>query len=90
MRDMWKNQYEFLFACIGYCVGLGNIWRFPYLVYESGGVAFLIPYFTMLILVGLPLLYMELSIGVVTQRGPVMSFKAMCPLLKGKRPWLIY
>ena len=84
MRETWANQKEFLLACIGYCVGLGNLWRFPYLVYESGGASFLVPYFIMLILVGIPLLYMELSIGVITQRGPVLAFKAMCPLLKGK------
>ena len=69
---------------LGYCVGLGNIWRFPYLVRESGGACFLIPYFIMLFLVGIPLLYMELSLGILTQRGPVQSFKALCPLLKGK------
>ena len=62
-RDNWGSKTEFLLACIGNCVGLGNLWRFPYLVYESGGGVFLIPYFIMLFLVGIPLLYMELSLG---------------------------
>ena len=82
-RDNWGSKAEFLLACIGYCVGLGNLWRFPYLVYESGGGVFLIPYFIMLFLVGIPLLYMELSIGLITQRGPVHSIKALCPFFKG-------
>ena len=83
-RDHWGSKTEFLLACIGNCVGLGNLWRFPYLVYESGGGVFLIPYFIMLFLVGIPLLYMELSIGLITQRGPVHSIKALCPFFKGK------
>ena len=84
-RDHWGSKTEFLLACIGNCVGLGNLWRFPYLVYESGGGVFLIPYFIMLFLVGIPLLYMELSIGLITQRGPVHSIKALCPFFKGKK-----
>ena len=95
-RDNWGSKAEFLLACIGYCVGLGNLWRFPYLVYESGGGVFLIPYFIMLFLVGIPLLYMELSIGLITQRGPVHSIKALCPFFKGNltfkqlRPHFLY
>ena len=83
-RDNWASKSQFLLACIGYCVGLGNIWRFPYLVYESGGACFLIPYFIMLLLVGLPCLYMELAVGLITQRGPVHAMKAICPLFKGE------
>jgi len=82
-RASWNNKAEFLLSCIGYCVGLGNLWRFPYLVYESGGGVFLIPYFIMLFLVGIPLLYMELSIGLITQRGPIHSMKTLAPIMKG-------
>ena len=82
-RASWNNKTEFLLSCIGYCVGLGNLWRFPYLVYESGGGVFLIPYFIMLLLVGIPLLYMELSIGLITQRGPIHSLKTLSPIFKG-------
>ena len=84
-RASWNNKAEFLLSCIGYCVGLGNLWRFPYLVYESGGGVFLIPYFIMLLLVGIPLLYMELSIGLITQRGPIHSLKTLSPILKGNQ-----
>nr|XP_039249177.1 sodium- and chloride-dependent betaine transporter-like [Styela clava] len=83
LRGRWGSKVEFLFACIGYAVGLGNIWRFPYLCYTSGGGAFLFPYFIMLILCGIPLLYMEMAVGQLTRRGPVHAIAKLCPILKG-------
>ncbi|KAL0121491.1 hypothetical protein PUN28_006773 [Cardiocondyla obscurior] len=82
-RPHWANKVEFVLACIGYSVGLGNVWRFPYLCYKSGGGVFLVPYFLILIVCGVPLLYMELSIGQFTRRGPIGALGQMCPLLKG-------
>ncbi|XP_029960070.1 sodium- and chloride-dependent GABA transporter ine [Salarias fasciatus] len=82
-RPTWNRRLEFILASVGYAVGLGNVWRFPYLCYRSGGGAFLIPYFTMLILCGIPLLFMEFAIGQYTQLGPVHAFAKICPLLKG-------
>uniref|UniRef100_H3BDU1 Transporter n=2 Tax=Latimeria chalumnae TaxID=7897 RepID=H3BDU1_LATCH len=82
-RQTWNKQIEFTLAGIGSAVGLGNVWRFPYLCYRSGGGAFFIPYLLMLVLVGIPLLYMELSVGQYTQLGPVHALAKLCPLLKG-------
>ncbi|XP_061197519.1 sodium- and chloride-dependent GABA transporter ine-like [Saccostrea echinata] len=82
-RQNWSKNVEFLLAAIGYCVGLGNVWRFPYLCYSSGGGAFLIPFFLMLILCAIPLLYMELAVGQYTQNGPVGALAKICPLFKG-------
>ncbi|XP_011707804.1 PREDICTED: sodium- and chloride-dependent GABA transporter ine [Wasmannia auropunctata] len=82
-RPHWANKMEFVLACIGYSVGLGNVWRFPYLCYKSGGGVFLVPYFLILVVCGVPLLYMELSIGQFTRRGPIGALGQMCPLLKG-------
>ena len=51
-RDNWGSKWEFIFSCVGLSVGIGNVWRFPYLAYENGGGAFLVPYAILLILVG--------------------------------------
>ncbi|XP_074527626.1 sodium- and chloride-dependent GABA transporter ine [Halichoeres trimaculatus] len=82
-RPTWSRQIEFTLAGIGCAVGLGNVWRFPYLCYRSGGGAFLVPYLLMLIVLGIPLLYMELTVGQFTRRGPVHALAIVCPLLKG-------
>uniref|UniRef100_A0A673ASG2 Transporter n=1 Tax=Sphaeramia orbicularis TaxID=375764 RepID=A0A673ASG2_9TELE len=82
-RPTWSRQIEFTLAGIGAAVGLGNVWRFPYLCYRSGGGAFLVPYLLMLLVLGIPLLYMELTLGQFTQRGPVHALAHACPLLKG-------
>ncbi|KAJ9601472.1 hypothetical protein L9F63_000389, partial [Diploptera punctata] len=82
-RQHWSNKAQFVLACVGYCVGLGNLWRFPYLCYKSGGGVFLVPYFLILIICGVPLLYMELSVGQFTRRGPIGALAQICPLFKG-------
>lgn len=82
-RQAWGSRFQFFLACIGYSVGLGNVWRFGYLCAKSGGGAFLIPYFINLIIVAIPLMYMEFSVGQFTQRGPIGAMARLCPLLKG-------
>ncbi|XP_059843925.1 sodium- and chloride-dependent GABA transporter ine-like isoform X1 [Hypanus sabinus] len=82
-RETWGRRLEFTLACVGYAVGLGNIWRFPYLCYRSGGGAFIIPYLVMILLCGIPLLLLEYTIGQYTSLGPVHALAKICPLLKG-------
>uniref|UniRef100_A0A8C4NE20 Transporter n=1 Tax=Eptatretus burgeri TaxID=7764 RepID=A0A8C4NE20_EPTBU len=82
-RESWTNNVEFLLATIGSVVGLGNIWRFPYLCYQNGGGAFLVPYVLMLLLCGIASLYMEMAVGQYSRRGPYHMLSQFCPLFKG-------
>ena len=65
----WSSRCAFYFAAIGSAVGFGNVWRFPSLVYEYGGGAFFIPYVLALVLIGMPLLVLEISLGQYYQTG---------------------
>ena len=73
--NQWSSNWGFLFAAIGFAVGLGNIWRFPYITGVNGGSAFLIVYLACVICVGLPLLIAELSIGRRGRCSPTGSMK---------------
>ncbi|EAT42921.1 AAEL005581-PA [Aedes aegypti] len=82
-RETWSQKAEFLLAVIGFAVDLGNVWRFPYICYQNGGGAFLIPYCIMLLFGGLPLFYMELALGQFHRCGCLTIWKRICPALKG-------
>ncbi|XP_029796970.1 inactive sodium-dependent neutral amino acid transporter B(0)AT3 isoform X2 [Suricata suricatta] len=82
-RPRWDNRLQYLLSCIGFAVGLGNIWRFPYLCQTYGGGAFLIPYLIALVLEGIPLFHIELAIGQRLRRGSVGVWKAVSPYLGG-------
>ncbi len=63
MKDIWQSRTSFILASIGSAIGLGNIWRFPYICYANGGGAFLIPYLIALLTSGIPLMILEFSLG---------------------------
>lgn len=62
-RDQWGGKLGFILAAIGSAIGLGNIWRYPYVAYENGGGASLVPYFIALLSAGIPVLIPEYSLG---------------------------
>ncbi|XP_062593065.1 sodium-dependent neutral amino acid transporter B(0)AT3-like [Saccostrea cucullata] len=82
-RESWDSRAEFLLSLVGYAVGLGNVWRFPYLTQKNGGGAFLIPYAVMLAIEGIPLFYLELAIGQRLRKGSVGSWNQVSPYLQG-------
>ncbi|XP_029599402.1 sodium- and chloride-dependent transporter XTRP3 [Salmo trutta] len=82
-RAEWDNPMQFVLACVSYAVGLGNVWRFPYLCQMHGGGGFLIPYMLMLVLLGVPLFYMELAIGQKMRLGSIGAWRAISPYLGG-------
>jgi len=83
-RQQYARRLEFMLSLVGYAVGLGNIWRFPYLVFTHGGGAFLIPYFVCLVVLGLPLFILETGLGQIYQQGTLGIWtKAGLPHLRG-------
>uniref|UniRef100_A0A3B3VUL5 Transporter n=1 Tax=Poecilia latipinna TaxID=48699 RepID=A0A3B3VUL5_9TELE len=82
-RDNWESPTQFVLACVSYAVGLGNVWRFPYLCQMHGGGGFLIPYLLMLLLEGVPLFYLELAIGQKMRLGSIGAWTAISPYLGG-------
>jgi len=81
-RKRWEGRAEFFLSVIGYAVGLGAVWRFPYKMYKNGGGVFLIPYLIFFTFVGLPLVFLELCVGQFTSTGPLTCWR-MTPIFRG-------
>ena len=78
-RGQWGSKLGFIMAAAGSAVGLGNIWRFPYVTGENGGAAFVLVYLVCVFLIGVPLLYVELALGRASGRNPVGAFQKTKP-----------
>ncbi len=78
-RGQWSSRMGFIFAAAGSAIGLGNIWRFPYVVGENGGAAFVLLYVVFVVVIGLPYMFAELALGRSVQRNPVGSIEAIVP-----------
>jgi len=75
-RGQWGSRFGFIMAAASSAVGLGNVWRFPYLTGENGGAAFVFVYIICVVLVGAPLLINEIAIGRLTGKSPVAALRA--------------
>ena len=76
-REQWSSKTSFILAAAGSAVGLGNIWKFPYIAGENGGAAFLFIYLICIMLIGLPILNIEILLGRTTKKNPVGAFVAL-------------
>ena len=76
-KQQWGSRLGFILAAVGSAIGLGNIWRFPYMVYENGGGAFLIPYFIALLTAGIPIMILEFSLGHKSRSGAPLTFSGL-------------
>jgi neurotransmitter:Na+ symporter, NSS family len=76
-REKWSSSFGFILACVGSAVGLGNLWKFPYITYENGGGAFVIVYLVAILLVGMPIMLCELILGRKSQQNVFSTFKVL-------------
>jgi NSS family neurotransmitter:Na+ symporter len=86
-REKFGSRLGFILISAGGAIGRGNVWRFPYIVGEYGGAAFLLIYLVFLLLLGLPIMAMEFSVGRASQKSGASSFRELEP--KGTR-WHLF
>uniref|UniRef100_A0A3Q3KYT2 Transporter n=1 Tax=Mastacembelus armatus TaxID=205130 RepID=A0A3Q3KYT2_9TELE len=82
-RPAWDSKIQYVLAQVGFSVGLGNVWRFPYLCHQNGGGAFMLLYVFLLLVVGVPLFFMELAAGQSIRQGSIGVWKHISPKLAG-------
>ena len=90
-REQFSTRLGFLLIAAGCAIGLGNVWRFPYITGQYGGAIFVIIYLCFLFFVGVPLLTMELSVGRASRRSLGQSFEILAPNTKWRfnKFWMI-
>lgn len=85
LREHWGSRFGFILAATGSAIGLGNIWKFPYITGEHGGAAFVVVYLICIIVIGLPVMMAELAVGRTAQRNPVGAYR----VIKPGSPWFL-
>ena len=78
-RGIWKSRMGFILAASGSAIGLGNVWKFPYIVGENGGGAFVLIYLVCILIIGFPIMLAEFTLGRKTQLNPVGAFQKLAP-----------
>lgn len=79
LREHWGSRVGFILAAAGSAVGLGNVWKFPFITGMYGGAAFVLWYLISILFIGLPVMLIEFAVGRLTQRNPVGAFRALAP-----------
>ena len=87
-HQAWSTQTAFILAAIGSAVGLGNLWKFPYITGENGGGAFVLVYLGCIVLIGLPILIAELTLGRSGQASPPQSMATLAQEAKASKSWV--
>lgn len=88
-RETWSSRKVFIIAAIGSAVGLGNIWRFPYIAYENGGGAFIVPYLVALLTAGIPLLFLDYAVGHKFRGSAPLAFRRLHPRAEALGWWQV-
>lgn len=88
-RETFSGRQAFIFAAIGSAVGLGNIWRFPYIAYKNGGGAFMLPYLVALLTAGIPLLFLDYALGHKYRGSAPLAFRRLNPKFEAFGWWQV-
>ena len=88
-HEHWSSRFTFIMAAVGSAVGLGNIWRFPYITGENGGGAFILIYAATTLAIALPILISEIMLGRMGKQSPINAMKTLVRENKAARIWLL-
>jgi NSS family neurotransmitter:Na+ symporter len=86
-RAQWTGRLGFVLAASGSAIGLGNLWKFPYITYENNGGAFVLVYLAAIAVVGVPIMVAEILLGRRSQKNPVGAFRVLAEGKPGGRWW---
>jgi len=89
LHGLWSRRTAFMFAAVGSAVGLGNIWKFPYMTGESGGGAFVLIYLLCVIFIGLPVMMAEITLGQRGRHSPVQTMRRLATEDGNSQGWQI-
>jgi NSS family neurotransmitter:Na+ symporter len=87
-RAQWTGRLGFILAAAGSAIGLGNLWKFPYITYENNGGAFVLVYLAAIAVVGAPIMLAEILLGRRSQKNAVGAFRELATGKSGGRAWL--
>jgi len=87
-RGQWSGKLGFILAASGSAVGLGNLWKFPYITFENHGGAFVLVYLAAVVLVGMPIMIAEIILGRRSQLSPVGAFRKLADGVRGGKAWM--